>query len=509
MSDCVLLDNTVQVITLDETVDEPESGEDVSQDSVADASGKSSERFSKVNIMTIRFSNDVNMQQFGPELIEFMQQRCNDLGVDLKSEEKEISFFQKVIDLDAASEDDTPMFTIDSTPSKGNRPASGDVPRYNTSISETLSNERNSEKSEGRSRRSISCFNCDGEHNLRDCPEPRNQQRINANRKSKQTKAERYHVDLSQKYGHLRPGQISSRLQKALGLKSKDLPVHVFRMRKLGYPPGWLEEAKVSHSGINLFGSDGTAVLESDDEEGEVEQMKDKYDAEKVIEYPGFNVDAPEGSFDDAQMFSCPAMQEEHRKENFLANLGVNVATAYKRRKMNSFPMNDSDLVGSGEDMDIAGEEEAEEEDGEIKDNNSMLPPPPPAPAVISVKDTESEGPATGVNDSLIDFIATRDEEEEKKELERSKEAAATENKDVSISGDSSKSVLVSKEMVEGTPLLKSASSFDKLPDGDKWAVGVSDVINFENLPDSVGKYEKMKVLIKKVQKVVKQIHSE
>lgn len=159
---------------------------------------------------------------------------------------------------------------------------------------------------------------------------------------------------------------------------------------------------------------------------------------------------------------------------------------------------------------------DADDEEGELSksplppppeetENGSMQPPPPPPPATAD--DNKEEGPAevssstAGVNDSLVDFILTRDANESVPEVETKdlvEEKSKVENR-----------LLASKEMVEGTPLLKSASPYDKLPEGDKWAVGVSDVINFENLPDSVGKYEKMKVLIKKVQTVVKQINNE
>lgn len=359
MSDCVVLDNSIPTITLDETiVAEAESGEDISQDdedfpgdeTVEDGEvDENPGKFSKKKLMNIHFPDETVMQNFGPELIEFMQGRCTNLAVELDNSRQEITFFEKVIDLDESEEVEQPIFHIDSTPSKG-RAASEDIPRYTQSVTEALTNDQTPSK-DNAPRRGASCFNCDGDHNLRDCKKPRNHQKINANRRAK-GKNERYHVDLSQKYGHLRPGQISSKLAKALGLKSKDLPLHVFRMRKLGYPPGWLEEAKVSHSGINLFGSDGAVVLEDDEEAGEVEQVKDKYDPTKIIEYPGFNVDPPEDAYDDAKLFDCPPMQEDHRKETFLANLGVNLATAYKRRKMSSFPMNESDVNGSV-DMDV------------------------------------------------------------------------------------------------------------------------------------------------------------
>lgn len=59
-----------------------------------------------------------------------------------------------------------------------------------------------------------------------------------------------------------------------------------------------------------------------------------------------------------------------------------------------------------------------------------------------------------------------------------------------------------------GTPLLK-FSPFDNLPPGANFQVGVSDVIAFENLPDSTGSYEKMEKIIKKVRTEVKKLSSD
>lgn len=62
---------------------------------------------------------------------------------------------------------------------------------------------------------------------------------------------------------------------------------------------------------------------------------------------------------------------------------------------------------------------------------------------------------------------------------------------------------------VLGTPVLKQVSPFSNLPTNDQFSKGVSDVINFENLPDSTGKYEKMKVLIGKVRKTITKLNNE
>lgn len=67
----------------------------------------------------------------------------------------------------------------------------------------------------------------------------------------------RYHTDNEQKFHHLKPGFLSRRLRRALGLNENQLPRHIYNMHLLGYPPGWLEEAKVVHSGITLFDGKG------------------------------------------------------------------------------------------------------------------------------------------------------------------------------------------------------------------------------------------------------------
>jgi zinc finger CCHC domain-containing protein 8 len=67
----------------------------------------------------------------------------------------------------------------------------------------------------------------------------------------------RYHLDDEQKYACFAPGHISSKLSRALGLGKHELPKHIYRMRALGYPPGWFEEARISHSGLTLYDSQG------------------------------------------------------------------------------------------------------------------------------------------------------------------------------------------------------------------------------------------------------------
>lgn len=50
---------------------------------------------------------------------------------------------------------------------------------------------------------------------------------------------------------------LSGELQDALGVTSKSLPPFIYRMRQLGYPPGWLKEAEMEHSGLALYDGKG------------------------------------------------------------------------------------------------------------------------------------------------------------------------------------------------------------------------------------------------------------
>lgn len=92
----------------------------------------------------------------------------------------------------------------------------------------------------------------------------------------------------------MKPGQISNKLRDALGLHSNQLPPYIYNMRLLGYPPGWLEEAKVEESNLTLFDIDGKSLKST---------AKPKYglDPNKVIDYHGFNV-PPKSGFKDVSL---------------------------------------------------------------------------------------------------------------------------------------------------------------------------------------------------------------
>lgn len=51
----------------------------------------------------------------------------------------------------------------------------------------------------------------------------------------------------------------SKELSDALGVVANTLPPFIYRMRELGYPPGWLKEAEMENSGLMLY--DGKSKL--------------------------------------------------------------------------------------------------------------------------------------------------------------------------------------------------------------------------------------------------------
>ena len=57
------------------------------------------------------------------------------------------------------------------------------------------------------------------------------------------------------------------------------------------------------------------------------------------------------------------------------------------------------------------------------------------------------------------------------------------------------------KSCDDGTPIVTTYSPFSTIPDSSKWTTNTTDHIFFENLPDSTGKYEQFKELLKKCRK--------
>ncbi|KAG8146031.1 putative Zinc finger CCHC domain containing 8 protein [Naja naja] len=178
-----------------------------------------------------------------------------------------------------------------------------EIPKYQQVFTQILSLDGQEIQVKSKSRPKSHCFNCGSEdHQMKDCPQPRNAARINEKRKAFMEACgetgspnfqQRYHADeVEERFGRFKPGIISEELQDALGVTEKTLPPFIYRMRQLGYPPGWLKEAEMEKSGLMLY--DGKASSSSEaEEESHQQNPRVTYDLSKLINYPGFNMSTP------------------------------------------------------------------------------------------------------------------------------------------------------------------------------------------------------------------------
>lgn len=242
------------------------------------------------------------------------------------------------------------------------------------------------------------CFNCCSEdHQLRDCPEPKDMARISEKRKefsqNNSQGNQRYHAEeVEERFAKYKPGKVSQELLDALGITANTLPPFIYRMRELGYPHGWLKEAEMENSGLMLY--DGKKSKDGDVPDDENNQSQISYDVSKLVDFPGFNVTAPPSVRDDYRSFGSIPMQPEHWKENFAACLTNTFPTPgsrskrrhttelilgqTKKRRSNSDPHLESDM-----DMEIESDHDASTP--KRPDSFQFQPPPPPGSASPSV----------------------------------------------------------------------------------------------------------------------------
>ncbi|XP_039218538.1 zinc finger CCHC domain-containing protein 8 isoform X4 [Crotalus tigris] len=217
-----------------------------------------------------------------------------------------------------------------------------EIPKYQQVFTQILCLDGQEIQVKSKSRPKSHCFNCGSEdHQIKDCPQPRNSARISEKRKEfmeaygetgSSNFQQRYHVDeVEERFGRFKPGIISEELQDALGVTEKTLPPFIYRMRQLGYPPGWLKEAEMEKSGLTLY--DGKVSPSSETEE-EFHQQNPcvTYDTSKLITYPGFNMSTPSGVTDEWRMFGSVPLQPSQQKEIFAHYLSTYHSASLKSR---------------------------------------------------------------------------------------------------------------------------------------------------------------------------------
>ncbi|KAG4076897.1 hypothetical protein HA402_015884 [Bradysia odoriphaga] len=557
-SSCAVLENDVSVIELD-----------ASAELAAEAKlAESDDNTQNASILKICFKDSATYSELSNLIAKCVKNALLYLQKSVILTEDSSTF---TLTFNETSTADNNLFIVDSVPAPE---VANLVPEYEVIINEASVDQTKDDQATAQN----TCFNCNGNHAIKDCMKPKDLAKIKQNRakfSSNKMSYERYHVDAEQKYGHLVAGELSKDLRNALGLRSKELPVHIYRMRVLGYPPGWLEHAKVSGSGLSMFDSEGkeTDANESEDE--------DKFDLKKIISFPGFNVEPPHGTRDDSRSYRAPPMQHHHSKAVMIEHFRSKSTKAYKRKSVRNTDTDitvleptDMDIDDESDDNDLInvplGERLARLEDdsstpAKLPKESHPKPSPPasPAPMPSENKSPLSDGEIADNELSRADSPSLDDLNERKKRLLNALDDSAVsittltkrpsdddsliddilalqddsaldssaindENGDTSTIDASqstigasppatpnihslvNKSVLhVSKETVGGTPVIKGVSPFGNLPQSEKWREGVSDVLDFENLPESIGKYEKMRTLIEKVRVKVKKIQYE
>ncbi|XP_050074095.1 zinc finger CCHC domain-containing protein 8 homolog [Anopheles maculipalpis] len=605
-----------------------------------------SQRKGTVPLVTIHFKNNEVYQKLkkaiSSALLAVFEENLPkqpvkiDLGEDGCSMEVNEADTTEIVDDEVNS-----LFVIDSTPMK-NKKSNDPIPSYKKSLNKVYDGQTPPSASNSLAKRTKAkqtCWNCAGSHALKECKEPRNYVRIRQKKEEFQKKNERYHADLEQKYGHIRPGHLSLELRNALGLGPRDLPLHVYKMRIFGYPPGWLEEAKITHSGLQLFGSNGDAVQHSDESDGEVDNARMKYDVRKIIEYPGFNEPPPPSMFDDSKYFSVPPYSEELSRDNMIRQLEGTLVGGYRRKKMKLTVEPDVENIADSTanteivDMDaMEGSPElpktprAEElEDGEVSSDTEtnhvtavedqsvilvetpvevitlndtpivMPQPDPPSPTLADLQAKQNQlmeqlansSVATEDSSFVNDILLAEKLAENPEQIAEQVASSSGATEDCSFMDDvmlaeklaaeanhSTEATISSsmpppappapaappapptvelpplpptppappspstaslpetgqsirppepesfdlgeiamnkvpyidepasmglKRMSLGTPILSAFTPYSTLPSGEAFSKGVSDVIHFENLPNSTGKYQQMKSLLSEV----------
>ncbi|XP_061585199.1 zinc finger CCHC domain-containing protein 8 [Cololabis saira] len=365
-----------------------------------------------------------------------------------------------------------------------------EVPTYHQVFNQVIGTD--GQEIEMKDKRSKSmCFNCGcSSHQLRDCPKPKDMAAINERRREFNQNSnqpmlsnQRYHADeVEERFSKYKPGVMSEELLAALGVDGNSLPPLIYRMRQLGYPPGWLKEAEMETSGLSLY--DGNAPNDGPDCSS---PQNISYDVTKLVDFPGFNVPAPSTMNDEFKQFGSIPMHSSHKKQNYAAYLSNNFstpgATSNKRRgEFDSSPQmrkkNKSSPDGTSDrssDMDVESDPGTPYGPADFQFQPPLppgspgfssppplpqgtpptTPTPPPLPKGTPPRTPTNGSPALrGQNWTVVDETAEGAEDEMTlEELEEQQRLiwAALENADTATSSDCESSAL-------GTPAASSPS---------------------------------------------------
>lgn len=339
-------------------------------------------------------------------------------------------------------------------------------PQYDVNISGVVGSNSGAQQEVAAGGRG-SCFNCDGDHMLHECDQPRDLQRIAKNRRLHAARAPpqcaRYHEETQDRWSDLKPGQLSKRLRRALGLSRHRVPAHVLRMRRLGYPPGWLDAAERCNDAKLrvLTGPSGPKAREE-------RRRSRRYDGDKLVMFPGFNLESDDPAAEPGHLDYCERQSLLQMKRQLCDN------SADSPRSSSSSPSVEVEAMSeNGDEFD--GEEREQQFDDmslrQLHQRRQLL-----LATLSEPKDGESE---------------PKDEESEPAPLAQSTPHPVRHCRPGA--GDSLRVHL-------GTPVqFPAGTSNDSLPDVTKWAEGITQHLPYENLPGATGSWDRIRSLVDKV----------
>lgn len=272
----------------------------------------------------------------------------------------------------------------------------------------------------------------------------------------------RYFNELSKKDKYP-VGVLSGELRHALGLQQDMLPIWIYRMRVLGYPPAWIKAAEMSTT-LEVIDSTGKVennpfAVNSVAEDGEVKDSS-QYNKDSLIEFPGFNAPLPRNVKDDWLILGMPPLIKTQQLSEAVKSMTFIEPVPYKKSKLdNSITTKDDSLQDSDDSLSNGN-------DSTVEDNRI------------------GTGSTTSLSSSPKD---KQIESDESGNIEPLKTIEKEKNENSTI-----------KVISMGTPVPKTIKP--SLPSLEKWAVGMGELLHFENLPTSTGAYNgKIKGVITKV----------
>lgn len=324
------------------------------------------------------------------------------------------------------------------------------------------------------------------------------------------------YYDSSGSSDDIRPGKISSELRRALNIAENDLPIWIYRMRALGYPPGWLNKAIVDTD--DIFDTD-SAFSEGSSNKREHQEIQ--YDHSKLIEYPGFNTPMPPNCVDYHYYINMPPMldhqQLEYAKKRMISH--TDASNSPKRARMGSPPTPEPSTSQTSHSHNKKAPEVITISDEEEEDDKNTTNPD--CSTSLANQKSDNEVQPVGHNDNNLSGKEVNSVNKIEDTSTKEAESALKEKEEASVDKEKEKSTNIeAKEENKGKPMnppsiispltegIKLVSRGTPMPKRvnraplEKFSEGVvGELLYFENTPSSSGKFDSIKGLLNDIRK--------